>query len=208
MSDGLNVSYTILILGDEILFSGWKGASMQTANTFTTKNGQEVTIRPARPDDASGIIDSVRSHAFERSYVLMEHYSMNTGAEREYITGLDTEKNLLAVASSGDEIVGCLAALQADGGKRPETAHVLRVGLHLKEPFRGIGIGPNMLAYALTWAVEKKFKKAEANIFTTNKRSLTMFKQAGFIEEGVRQNRIRMGRDFISEVLMGKMLCT
>jgi hypothetical protein len=33
-----------------------------------------------------------------------------------------------------------------------------------------------------------------------------MFKKAGFIEEGVRQNRIRMGRDFISEVLMGKVL--
>jgi L-amino acid N-acyltransferase YncA len=64
-----------------------------------------------------------------------------------------------------------------------------------------------MLDYALAWAVVKKFKKMEANIFTTNKRSLSMFKQVGFEEEGVRQNRIRMGRDFINEVLVGKMLC-
>ena len=180
---------------------------MEPVKKFTAKNGQEVIIRHARPDDASGIIDTVRSNAFERSYILMEHYGKDTESEKEYINGLDTEKNLLAVASADDEIVGCLAALQADGGRRPETTHVLRVGLHLKEPVRGIGIGQNMLEYALAWAVVKKFKKMEANIFTTNKRSLSMFKQVGFEEEGVRQNRIRMGRDFISEVLVGKMLC-
>jgi len=33
-----------------------------------------------------------------------------------------------------------------------------------------------------------------------------MFRAAGFAEEGVRKNRIQVGRDFISEVLMGKVL--
>ena len=179
---------------------------MQTVSSFLAKNGIEMTIRPAEPGDSCQIIDTVRSNAMERSYVLMEHYGKDIESEREYITGLDSRKNLLVVATTGDEVVGCLAALQADAGTRPETSHILNVGLHIREPFRGLGIGPKLLDHAIAWAVEEGFKKLEANIFTTNQRSLSMFKTAGFIEEGVRKNRIRMGRDFISEVLMGKVL--
>jgi RimJ/RimL family protein N-acetyltransferase len=179
---------------------------MLIVKSFAAKNGLEITIRPAQPDDSCSIINTVRSNAMERSYVLMEQYGKDVESEREYISGLDSRNNLLIVAEAGSDVVGCLAGLQADAGRRPETSHILHIGLHLKEPFRGLGIGPNLLLYAIEWAGEMGFKKLEANIFTTNKRSLSMFRKAGFTEEGVRQNRIRMGRDFISEVLMGKVL--
>jgi RimJ/RimL family protein N-acetyltransferase len=179
---------------------------METVLKFQAKSGQAITVRHAQPEDSCGIIDTVRSNAFERSYILMEHYGKDVESEKEYIGGLDNAKNLLIVAATGDEIVGCLAALQADGGRRPETAHILHVGLHIREAFRGIGIGPTLLDYTLAWAGEMGFKKLEANIFTTNKRSLSMFKKAGFVEEGVRKNRIQVGREFINEVLMGKLL--
>ena len=179
---------------------------MDTQRKFTAKGGLEVTIRPAQAEDSCGIIDTVRSNAMERSYVLMEHYGKDIKAEQEYINGLDTAKNLLIVAAAGDDVVGCLAALQADGGRRPETTHILHVGLHLREAFRGLGIGPKLLDYAITWAVEKGYKKLEANIFTTNKQSLGLFTRAGFVEEGVRKNRIQVGRELINEVLMGKLL--
>lgn len=179
---------------------------METVKRSIAKNGLEITIRPAEPDDSCQIIDTVRSNAIERSYVLMEQYGKDTASEREYIGALDRNKNLLIVAETGREVIGCLAGLQADAGMRPETRHILHIGLHLREAFRGLGIGSNMLDYSIEWASEMGFKKLEANIFTTNKRSLGMFKKAGFLEEGVRQNRIRMGKDFINEVLMGKVL--
>jgi RimJ/RimL family protein N-acetyltransferase len=179
---------------------------METIRTFSAKNGTEITIRPAAPDDSCAIIDTVRSNANERSYVLMEQYGKDSAAEREYISSLDTAKNLLIVAAAGNEVVGCLAALQADSGVRAETSHILHIGLHLKEQFRGIGIGARLLDYSVEWAREAGFHKLETNIFTTNQRSLSMFKKAGFAQEGVRQNRIRMGADFISEVLMGKIV--
>jgi L-amino acid N-acyltransferase YncA len=136
----------------------------------------------------------------------MEHYGKDADSEREYISGMDTAKNLLIVAVAGGDVVGCLAALQADGGRRQETTHILHVGLHLREAYRGFGIGSHLLDYAVAWAVEKGFKKLEANIFTTNKHSLGMFTKAGFAEEGVRKNRIQVGRELINEVLMGKIL--
>jgi L-amino acid N-acyltransferase YncA len=179
---------------------------MDKVKRATAKNGLEITIRPATPDDSCAIINTVRSNAVERSYVLMEQYGKDPESEREYIGELDAKKNLLIVAETGSAVVGCLAALQADAGKRPETSHILHVGLHLLEAFRGLGIGRTLLDYSIEWAREAGFKKLEANIFTTNKRSLSMFQKAGFQEEGVRQNRIRIGTDFINEVLMGKIL--
>lgn len=179
---------------------------METERKFTSKNGKTITIRPATPEDSCAIVDTVRSHANERSYVLMDHYGRDDKTEKAYISGLDSAKNLLIVAAEGEDVVGCLAALQADGGKRPETTHILHMGLHLREAYRGLGIGTQLLDYAIDWAAENRFKKLEANIFTTNKYSLGMFMKAGFVEEGVRKNRIQVGRELIDEVLMGKML--
>ena len=101
---------------------------------------------------------------------------------------------------------GCLAALQADAGLREQTSHILHVGLHLREAYRGLGIGSEMLAYADIWARERGFKKLEASIFTTNKRSLDLFIKAGFVEEGIRRQSVRVGKEYIGEVLMGKVL--
>jgi RimJ/RimL family protein N-acetyltransferase len=179
---------------------------MQQLRSFTAKNGRDIVIRPAETGDSCSIIDTVRSHALERSYVLMELYGKDDEAALAYVKELDARKNLLLVAAADGEVVGCLAALQADAGTRAETAHILHIGLHLREPFRGLGIGQHLLAHANDWAIETGFKKLEANIFTTNQRSLSLFVKAGFVEEGIRRNRIRMGRDFISEVLMGKVL--
>jgi RimJ/RimL family protein N-acetyltransferase len=178
---------------------------MRTVQAFKAKNGEKITLRPAGGDDSCEIIDTIRSNALERSYVLMEQYGKDTSSERVFIEGLDRERNLLMVAVADVEVIGCLAALQADGGRRPETSHILHVGLHLREAYRGLGIGSKMLAYALKWAKESGFRKIEASIFTANKRSLHLFKKAGFKEEGVRKQRIRVGKDFIDEVLVGKV---
>ncbi len=179
---------------------------MKPVQAFIAKNGTEIVIRPAEPEDSCEIIDTIRSKALERSYVLMEQYGSAADSEKDYIGGLDREKNLLIVAVAGHDVIGCLAALQAGGGRREETAHILHVGLHLREAFRGLGIGSKMLGYAVKWAKEKGFRKLEASIFTMNRRSLKLFTKAGFREEGVRHQRIRMGKDYIDEVLIGKVL--
>ena len=128
----------------------------------------------------------------------------NIDAEKEYISGLDGKSNLLIVAGCMSDLAGCLAALQADAGMRPETRHIVHIGLHLSEPFRGLGIGPKLLEYSIEWAEAMHFQKLEGNIFTTNRRSLSLFSKAGFVEEGVRKNRIRISTNFVNEVLMGE----
>lgn len=179
---------------------------MTESYTFTTKDGREIVLRPAVPADAAAIISTVRSTSLERSYVLMEKYGRNTASEEAYIREMDRRSNLLLVAVADGAVVGSLAALQADGGGRPHTAHILNIGLHIAKDYRGLGIGTEMVRYTISWARERGFKKLEAAIFTTNKRSLNLFRNTGFFEDGTRQKQIRVGKNYIDEVYMGMFL--
>lgn len=173
---------------------------------FLAKNGEMIVLRLAGCPDAEDIISVIKTNAPERSYVLMEHYGTRPESIKSYICNMNFEKNLLIVAVAGKSAIGALSAIQMDDGKRSETAHILNIGLHISPEYRGLGIGSRMLNYAGEWAKTHGFKKLEANIFTTNKRSLHLFEREGFIEEGTRKKRIRMGQQYIDEVLIGKML--
>lgn len=173
---------------------------------FIAGNGEKIVLRLAGCEDAEEIISVIKTNAPDRSYVLMELYGTKPDSVKKYICSMDFDKNLLLVAVANKTVVGALSGIQMDGGKRPETSHILNVGLHIVTAYRGLGIGSQMLGFASGWAKKQGFKKLEANIFTTNKRSLHVFERAGFIEEGRRQKRIRIGNQYIDEVLIGKVL--
>jgi len=173
---------------------------------FIAGNGEMVVLRQAGCDDAEEIISVIKTNAPDRSYVLMEMYGTKPDSVKKYICRMDFDKNLLLVAIANNTVVGALSGIQMDGGKRPETAHILNIGMHIVPAYRGQGIGSQMLNYAISWATKRAYKKLEANIFTTNKRSLRVFVRAGFVEEGTRQKRIRIGKQYIDEVLVGRVL--
>lgn len=179
---------------------------MEPTLLFKAKNGAEITIRPAAPDDAAGLVRALKSSSPDRSYVLMDQYGKTEEAERQHIASMDPARGMILVALDGGSVVGCLAALQADKGQRPHTEHIIELGLHLIESHRGIGIGTRMIQYAVEWATEHGFKKVVADIFTSNKHSLRVFTHAGFDQECVRKNQIRLGKEFVDEVCMAKYL--
>ncbi len=179
---------------------------MQEIWDFPAKNGVTVTLRPAASADAAGIISTLKSPAEERSYVLMEHFGFSTAAESNYIEVMNSEKNLLLVAIQSGEVIGILGAFQASGGCRPETSGCLEIGLHIKDTFRGLGIGSRMLSYAIEWAREHGFKRLQACIFTTNMASLSVFKKCGFDEQSSKSRNIRLGKKLVAEICVGKQL--
>jgi len=177
---------------------------MREVLTYRLADDTKVTLRPARPDDAAAIIAVVRSSSEERSYVLMEIYGKDAATQRAYIEGLDRARNLFLVATVDGAVIGLLALLEADlcGGAEPGLA----AGVHIVRDWRGHGIGSVMLRYALRWAKEKGCHRVEADIFTTNKRSLHLFRKAGFHEEPCRARTLQAGARQISEVVLIKGL--
>ncbi len=173
--------------------------------TFAAKNGSSVLLREAVPADAGELVDAVRSAADERSLVMSEKRSRKENDEAAYITALNRDKNLLLVAVIEGRVIGGLAVLQADEGKREKTAQICHVGLHIVREYREQRIGLRMLQYAVDWVRQKDYKKIEASIFTLNKRSLGLFKKFGFIEDKNCLKQFRIGSEYIEEVCMSLM---
>ena len=177
---------------------------MREVLTYRLSDATKITLRPARPDDAAAIIAAVRSSAQERSYVLMEIYGKDAAAQRAYIERLDREHNLFLVATVNEQVVGILALLDSLLCSTPEPA--LSVGIHLDRNWRSHGIGSAMLRYAVRWAKEHGYRRLEADIFTTNERSLHLFGKAGFHEDTCRRRSVQVGVQKISEVILAKSI--
>ncbi len=154
---------------------------MNDVQTIKTKSGTAVTLRPATAEDAKGISEAVRSSAEERSSLIIEMHGRNMGAERQFIEGLNRQDNLLMVAVADTRVIGCLAAFRITNWEN-SALRTVEVGLHLRDGYRGSGIGSAMLAYAIEWARDHRFNKMVTNIFTTNKRSAGLFTRHGFAE--------------------------
>jgi RimJ/RimL family protein N-acetyltransferase len=177
---------------------------MREVVSYRLADDTRITLRPARPEDAAAIIAAVRSSAQERSYVLMEVYGKDAAAQRAYIERLDREHNLFLVALADGQVVGILALLDTLLCSTPEPA--LSVGVHIVRDWRGRGIGSALLRYATRFAEEHGYRRLEADIFTTNERSLHVFKKSGFHEDACRRRTVQVGVQQISEVILAKSL--
>jgi len=177
---------------------------MRAVLTYRLADATKIILRPARPDDATAIIAAVRSSSQERSYVLMEIYGKDAASQRAYIERLDREHNLFLVATVNEQIVGILALLDFLLCSTPEPA--LSVGVHIVRDWRGRGIGSSMLRYAMRWAKEHDYPRLEADIFTTNERSLHLFEKAGFREDTCRRRSVRVGVQQINEIILARSL--
>jgi RimJ/RimL family protein N-acetyltransferase len=177
---------------------------MREVLTYSLSDATKVTLRPATPDDAAEIIAAVRSKADERSYVLMEVYGKDAATQREYIARLDRAHNLLLVATVDDAVVGSLALLDTFlcVGDEPTLA----AGVHVVREWRGKGIGSAMLRYAVRWAEEHEYHRIETDIFTSNERSLHLFRKAGFHEGTCKRRTVRVGSAQIAEIILAKTL--
>ena len=177
---------------------------MRAVLTYRLPDATKITLRPAHPDDAAAIIAAVRSSAQERSYVLMEVYGKDAATQRAYIERLDREHNLFLVATANEQIIGILALLDSLVCSTPEPC--LSVGLHIVRDWRGRGIGSALLRYAMRWAKENDYRRLEADIFTTNERSVNLFNKAGFQEETCRRRSVQVGVQRINEVVLARSL--
>ncbi len=154
---------------------------MKEVQSIKLKDGSSVTLRPAKAEDAKGIVETIRSTSEERSALILEMHGKHIGSERKFIEGLDRANNLLLVAISDDKVVGCLAALRSTEWE-DRLARVVEVGVHLRDGYRGSGLGSAMLTYSVEWARAKTFKKMITSILTTNNRSAALFTRQGFSE--------------------------
>jgi len=162
--------------------------------------GLTVTIRPARQDDITGIVGTMRQVTDDGTYIEAESVASQLDYEGSLLRHNEFESRVFFVATVEDEVVGWVHLEVPEIEKLRHTAE-LTVGLVTE--YRGEGIGSRLVERALDWAREQGLVKVYNSIPATNEAALEFFEALGGEIEAVREDHYRIDGEPVDETMMG-----
>jgi ribosomal protein S18 acetylase RimI-like enzyme len=177
-------------------------------NVFVTARG-EVTIRPAKPEDAARVrclrLEALADlpQAFSADIKLTAVETEANWAER--IAGYAVnDQSILALAQVGEQLVGMVGLGR---GNRPKTRHSGTIwGVYVQPSWRGLRIGDALIAECLSWAREHSVVVAKLGVITPNIAAIRCYARCGFTVYGVEPKAIYYDGVYYDELLMAKAI--
>lgn len=112
------------------------------------------------------------------------------------------ERNLFLVAEVNSKIIGFA---RCAGNTLSRFRHKAEFGICIMKEYWGNGIGGVLLENILQWADTIGIKKISLNVIEVNTKAIRLYKQYGFIEEGLlRKDRIHRDGKYYDTVIMGR----
>src|SRR5919106_2518102 len=177
---------------------------MQRRFPFTTKDGRQGVVRPARPGDAKGCLGVVWEATNERPRTLMtspeEFWSVRQW--RKNRRDWDDEGVWLVAEVEG----AVVASLGCERGRRPRERHLCELGITVGRAYRDIGVGRAVLETLEVWAREVGVEKIMLRVFDTNERARALYERMGYVHEGVERRAVKFPDEYIDAVRMPKFL--
>ncbi|WP_226005142.1 GNAT family N-acetyltransferase [Natrinema salinisoli] len=170
----------------------------ETGEEYTTGD-VEVTIRPARQEDLSGIVGAIRQVVEEMTYIEAESVADELDHENVLLRHNEFESRLFFVASVDGDVVGWAHMHLPNLEKLGHTAE-LTVGV--LEEYRGMGIGNQLLDRALEWARGNDLEKVYQSVPSTNEDAIDFFEDRDWKIEAVRDDHYKLDDEYIDEVMM------
>jgi RimJ/RimL family protein N-acetyltransferase len=171
---------------------------------FTTKDGRNGVVRPARPTDAKACLAVVWEATQERPRTLMT-------TPEEFWTVRQWRKHRIEWGSNGVWLVAevdrkVIASLGCDRARRPREKHICEFGITVGRAYRGIGVGRAMLETLEVWARENEIEKIILRVFDTNTRARALYDKMGYVSEGVERHAVKFPDEYVDAIRMAKFL--
>lgn len=160
--------------------------------------GGEVTIRPARQEDISGVVGVMRQVAGDRRYIVAEDVAEQLSGDSALMRH-DLENQRFFVATLDDEVVGWCGVEQPTLSKLARNAELT---LGVLEEFRGSGIGSHLMERGLSWAEDRGFHKVYNSVPATNPAGIAFLEEHGWEEEAVREEHYYVDGEYVDEVML------
>lgn len=159
---------------------------------MSEKQAVAISIRPASPNDAAGVLAHVSQTSKETSFLTMENEGPNITAEAEkhHLEKInESDNNFLLLALDGDNIVG-MASIK--GGSSPKVEHIGELGVSIVKDYWGMGLGTLLLEDLIEWAAATGvIKRLELTVQARNKRAIHVYEKLGFLQEAVMQRGVK-----------------
>ena len=170
---------------------------------FQARDGREVTLRAPRWSDLDDMLDFINSLVDESAPILKETKMTREGEIdwlARFLSRLEKGKIVGIVAEVDGRFVGQVEV--SPGSER--SNHLGRLGISLRDGFRDVGIGTEMMLEAETQARALGLEVVTLEVFATNERAIHVYEKVGFTVVGRIPRGARMPEGYVDVLIMTK----
>jgi acetyltransferase len=157
---------------------------------WTLNDGQEVLLRPIKPEDEPLWLDMFQG--FSEESIRYRFFEILRDTPHEVVVrycNIDYDREIAIVAelvkSAPKKILGVARVSIESDGKNGEVAFIVR------DQYQGLGLGTKLVDYVLDIAKEKSLEEIYAIVLPDNARAMDLMKKMGFRFEYVSEDTVR-----------------
>ncbi|MGC8895721.1 MAG: GNAT family N-acetyltransferase [Candidatus Bathyarchaeia archaeon] len=153
-------------------------------------------------DDLLGLINSLVEEGAE----IIRNEKVSREEEVDWLSktlaSLEKDEVFFLVAEVDGKVIASSDIHPLRGFER----HVGVLGIIIKNGFRDVGIGTEVMKVLVEQAYKMGLKVLTLTVFATNKRAIHVYEKVGFVQTGVIPKKHFKGGRYIDEIIMTKLL--
>lgn len=101
---------------------------------------------------------------------------------------------------------GLIGYLDAWGRAERRVRHSTHISIAVLQASSGQGVGRALLGALLEWAGQKGLHRVELSVMVNNPGAIRLYRQIGFVEEGIKRHSMLIGGQYVDEMYMSLLL--
>ena len=170
--------------------------------TILLNNGIECCLRNGIESDGKAVFDNFNLTHGETDYLLSypDENSFDAVQEGQFLKEKTESKNEIEIIAVIDGVVAGTAGIEAIGSKY-KVMHRAEFGISVAKAFWGLGIGRALMEACIECARKAGYIQLELNAVFDNRRAISMYESAGFVEYGRNPKGFKSRTDGFQEVV-------
>lgn len=145
----------------------------------TLRNGRQVTLRIARPDDAADLIE-VQKQIVEENVANVDDH-IDSPKECDARIQSVPVGDLWLVAAESDSVVGSIRLVKPQPNF---LEHIRNLFVDVHREWRGVGVGAALISAAADWARRCGVELIALSVLDSNPRARLLYERLGFTTTG------------------------
>lgn len=174
---------------------------------FEARDGRRVVLRTPTWEDLDDMLEFINSLVEEEAMILMEDKQTR---EQEVdwlaraLSNMEKDRQVRVVAEVDGRMVGQCEVALGSGRK----SHVGTLGISVKQGYRNIGVGQELMREAESHAARLGSEKIMLEVFATNDRAIHVYEKMGYKAVGRVPGEVKYKGEYVDALYMVKDLCS
>ena len=173
--------------------------------SFSAKDGRRVVLRTPKWEDLDDLLELINS-LVEEGAEIIRNEKVSREEEIDWLSktlaSLEKDEIFFLVAEVEGKVIASSDIHPLKGFER----HVGVLGIIVKNGFRNVGIGTEMMKALVEQASKMGLKVLTLSAFATNRRAIHVYEKVGFVQTGVIPRKHFKDGKYIDEIIMTKLL--